>query len=110
MQKDGTIEIYFAFPDYITLYERYPDTIISGLARIGGLFAALRVSLILLFANSCLYKRKLKRMQPSADDYDADDIEKKCFDPFKKDTIEEKYSIENFDKLLHNVTKHERTI
>jgi hypothetical protein len=32
---------------------------------------------------------------------------KKSFQPFTNDTIEEKYSIENFERILHNVEKQE---
>ena len=43
--------------------------------------------------------------QPSPDIQVDDDIQNKKFQPFTKATIEEKYSIENFERLLHNVEK-----
>jgi ribosomal protein S10 len=107
---DGSIEVYFAFTDFFTSYEKYPDTIFSGLAKIGGLFAALKISLFLLFTNSFLYKRKLKMRQPSPDSQDDERFIKKSFQPFKNATIEEKYSIENFERLLNNVEKQEACI
>ncbi len=102
--------MYFAFTDFFTTYEKYPDTIFSGLAKIGGLFAALKISMILLYTNSWLYKRKLKMRMPPPDSQDDEKIVKKSFQPFTNDTIEEKYSIENFERLLHNVEKQEMCI
>jgi hypothetical protein len=59
-EKDS-IEVYYAFTDFFTVYNKYPDSIFSGLAKIGGLFAALQISLILLMTNQYLYKRKLSQ-------------------------------------------------
>lgn len=42
---------------------------------------------------------------PLPDSQDDEKIVKKSFKPFNNDTIEDKYSIENFERLLHNVEK-----
>ena len=47
---------------------------------------------------------------PPPDSQDDEKIVKKSFQPFTNDTIEEKYSIENFERLLHNVEKQEMCI
>jgi hypothetical protein len=58
--ENNSIEVYFTFTDFFTVYNKYPDSIFSGLAKIGGLFAALQISLILLMTNQYLFKRKLR--------------------------------------------------
>ena len=88
IQNDGSIEIYFSFADYLTTYDRYPDTIFNGLSKIGGLFAALKISVILLYANSNRFEKKLKKRldnvsQKESKDEEKSDIEKEgAFLPF----------------------------
>jgi hypothetical protein len=63
VKEDGSIEVYLSFTDYLITHERYPETIVSGLSEIGGLFAALQISLILAYMNEYRFNRKLNMRQ-----------------------------------------------
>ena len=61
-----TVEIYFQFPGVSHTFSRYPDNIIMGLAKLGGLFAALKVSLVLLAINKSLFEKKMSKTSYSS--------------------------------------------
>ena len=42
--EDGTIGIVYTVLNSVSRYNRYPDTVIMGLAKIGGLLALLKIS------------------------------------------------------------------
>jgi hypothetical protein len=73
-----------------------------GLAKLGGLFAALKVSLVLLTINKSLFEKKMnsdeKVIKEEEEEGNASE-----FKEFHMQNVPLKYSIENFDKLLHNV-------
>jgi hypothetical protein len=82
---------------------RYPDNIIMGLAKLGGLFAALKVSLILLAINKALFERKMNSNNRKIKEESAETSDEGEFKEFHLDQVPLKYSIENFEKILHNV-------
>ena len=82
---------------------RYPDNIIMGLAKLGGLFAALKVSLVLLTINKALFERKMNSNNKKIKEESAENSEEGEFKEFHLDQVPLKYSIENFEKILHNV-------
>ena len=104
-----TVEIYFQFPGVNHTLSRYPDNIIMGLAKLGGLFAALKVSLVLLAINKSLFEKKMssdeKLIKEQQEEGNSSD-----FKEFQLNNVQLKYSIENFDKLLHNVQLQQQKI
>ena len=97
-----TVEIYFQFPGVIHTLSRYPDNIIMGLAKLGGLFAALKVSLVLLTINKSLFEKKMSSDEKQIKEQEEEESSAE-FKEFQVNNVPLKYSIENFDKLLHNV-------
>lgn len=45
----------------ITVYQKYPDSIFNGLAKIGGLIALLRIGTLLSFYNKRFFDKDLRQ-------------------------------------------------
>jgi hypothetical protein len=73
-----------------------------GLAKLGGLFAALKVSLVLLTINKSLFEKKMNSDEKLIKEEEEEGNSSE-FKEFHMQNVPLKYSIENFDKLLHNV-------
>ena len=73
-----------------------------GLAKLGGLFAALKVSLVLLTINKSLFEKKMNSDEKVIKE-EEEEGNLSEFKEFHMQNVPLKYSIENFDKLLHNV-------
>jgi hypothetical protein len=73
-----------------------------GLAKLGGLFAALKVSLVLLTINKSLFEKKMNSDEKVIKEEEEEGNSSE-FKEFHMQNVPLKYSIENFDKLLHNV-------
>ena len=82
--------IGFDIPTYINIYTRYPESLFNGISRLGGFFAAFNVVFIgLLFFNRIRFERRIKRINTE---------------------FKERYSIENFEKMINRIEQLEKEI
>lgn len=62
--KSFLLQVKFDIPSYITVYTRYPKSILEGLATIGGILAALKLLMAILLAfNKHWFLKELKNNQ-----------------------------------------------
>ena len=72
-------------PSYISVYTRYPQTLFDGISQVGGIIAASKLLLIVLyFINRYWFEHRLKQTNHD---------------------FKDRYSIENFDRMLHQMEK-----
>ena len=61
--KSDQITFYFEFLQTATTYRRYPDSLLMGFAKLGGLIALLKVSLLLRFIHQKLFEREIMKQE-----------------------------------------------
>ena len=88
----------FIFPtDLVDSYEKYPESVVSGLTKIGGILALVRIVQVALFyLHRYLFEKNIKK-QLNLKDEGEEDFEN------NSNQLKVRYSIESYEKLLVTV-------
>ena len=79
--------------DLTDSYEKYPESVVSGLTKIGGILALVRiVQLVLFYIHRYLFEAHIKKQLSLKDEGGEDENDSQH--------LKVRYSIENYEKLL----------
>lgn len=78
------------------MYIRYPDSVVSGLIKIGGFIAILKIGLVLSMVHGIQYRQAIRQIRSKKES--------------SKQEAEERFTLENFQLMIDTSSVHQHEI